>query len=256
MRKYIQPSFEIDHKGRTICREHTLYRFFLLLNNKNPSIDQIKDSISCKECSHYINRECNQFNISNPINCSSHSLNNYLTYLNYPSYYDGIMDNLLRCQTCEHYYKDDCYFPKKIIDRIAFRQSLAKFYYRFAKYRCQLCGAPIHRNITIVQSLYYESVYNTKLPLICCECHQSLNKESFIADSKERGRAAFAGILLFLFLILGMLALIISRFTLSLVFIVLFFSVISIYILSNANYDLRKGREVYNEFNEKIKSHD
>lgn len=125
----IEPSFEIDKKGRAICKSHTHYQFF---KSPHKSIYEEKQ-----------------------------------------------VEKLLTCKTCAHYFNDNCYFPRREIDIIERDRHQERI-------KCQLCGNKIHRSLTFIQSLYYEAKFNVKLPLICCDCHSSLNDDTFMQKTKLR----------------------------------------------------------------------
>ena len=55
---FIEPSFEIDFKGRVICQAHSLYPFFVMPSkNQNQEI-QMENTLTCKTCKHYQADEC------------------------------------------------------------------------------------------------------------------------------------------------------------------------------------------------------
>ena len=55
---YIEPSFEIDEKGRVICKEHTNYNYFIR-PKKDFFYDMLLESqLTCKTCSHYFDNNC------------------------------------------------------------------------------------------------------------------------------------------------------------------------------------------------------
>jgi len=54
----IEPTFEIDEKGRVICREHPRYHYFI-----EPNKDYFEDlsldiEITCISCKHYFENDC------------------------------------------------------------------------------------------------------------------------------------------------------------------------------------------------------
>jgi len=55
--EYIEPSFEIDDKGRVICRNHSKYNYFT--EPKDYFQDMYLDfELTCKTCSHYQENNC------------------------------------------------------------------------------------------------------------------------------------------------------------------------------------------------------
>jgi hypothetical protein len=55
---FIEPSFEIDEKGRVVCKEHSNYNYFM-----SPDKDYFYDmllerQLTCKTCSHYFDNNC------------------------------------------------------------------------------------------------------------------------------------------------------------------------------------------------------
>jgi hypothetical protein len=67
---FVEPTFEIDEKGRVICRSHSHYPFFMMPDKS--------------------------------------------------FFQDQQMEKVLTCKTCVHYKQDDCFFPKKEIDKIEY----------------------------------------------------------------------------------------------------------------------------------------
>jgi hypothetical protein len=99
--------------------------------------------------------------------------------LNLKERYPNEFEKVLTCLRCDHYKNDDCYFPKKEIDRIEHdRESL--------KIKCNLCGTKIHRLFSILMSFYYKAQYNITMPIICCTCFNALNNNSFIKNTQRR----------------------------------------------------------------------
>ena len=126
--RVIEPTFEIDHKGRVICQSHPDYPFFIMPNK-----------------SFFEERK---------------------------------LEILLTCKTCSHYLNDECYFSTARIDEIE-QKRLKK-----TEFLCKLCGNRIDRMLTIIHKLYYEEKYNVNLPLICCNCYDSLNKNEYLTRIK------------------------------------------------------------------------
>jgi hypothetical protein len=56
--KMIEPSFEIDDKGRTICVKHTKYLLFKEPNQSFSQEIQREALLTCKSCEHYMNDDC------------------------------------------------------------------------------------------------------------------------------------------------------------------------------------------------------
>lgn len=54
----INPTFEIDEKGRVICQNHTLYPFFIMPGKNREQEIQMEKRLSCKTCNHYTNDDC------------------------------------------------------------------------------------------------------------------------------------------------------------------------------------------------------
>jgi len=55
---FIEPSFEIDEKGRVICKEHTNYNYFMR-PDKDFFYDMLLErQLTCKTCSHYFDNDC------------------------------------------------------------------------------------------------------------------------------------------------------------------------------------------------------
>ncbi|MFX1409394.1 MAG: hypothetical protein ACFFA6_03515 [Promethearchaeota archaeon] len=124
----VEPSFEIDDKGRVICQYHPNYPFFMMPNK---------------------------------------------TYFE-----ERKLEILLTCKTCSHYQNNDCYFSKARIDNLE-QKRLKK-----TDYLCKLCGNRIDRMFTIIYKLYFKERYNIDIPLICCNCYDSLKRNEFVSRSK------------------------------------------------------------------------
>jgi hypothetical protein len=54
----VEPSFEIDEKGRVICQSHS--EFPLLIKPDKTYLEelQMETQLTCKSCSHYVNDDC------------------------------------------------------------------------------------------------------------------------------------------------------------------------------------------------------
>lgn len=54
----INPTFEIDEKGRVICQRHTNFPFFVMPGKIRQQEIQMEKDLTCLTCHHYINDEC------------------------------------------------------------------------------------------------------------------------------------------------------------------------------------------------------
>ena len=54
----IEPSFEIDEKGRVICQSHSEYPHLIRPGKTHLEELQMEKDLTCKSCSHYINDDC------------------------------------------------------------------------------------------------------------------------------------------------------------------------------------------------------
>jgi len=54
----IEPTFEIDEKGRVICQSHPKYPQFIKPGKTKLEDLQMEKRLTCKSCSHYINDDC------------------------------------------------------------------------------------------------------------------------------------------------------------------------------------------------------
>ena len=55
---FVEPSFEIDEKGRVICKEHSNYNYFMR-PGKDFFYDMLLErQLTCKTCSHYFDNNC------------------------------------------------------------------------------------------------------------------------------------------------------------------------------------------------------
>jgi hypothetical protein len=54
----IEPSFEIDEKGRVICQSHSKYPLFIKPAMTPSEERRMEKKLTCLSCSHYINDDC------------------------------------------------------------------------------------------------------------------------------------------------------------------------------------------------------
>lgn len=54
----INPTFEIDEKGRVICQMHTKFPFFVMPGKIETQEIQMEKELTCLTCNHYKNDEC------------------------------------------------------------------------------------------------------------------------------------------------------------------------------------------------------
>ena len=54
----INPTFEIDDKGRVICQRHTNFPFFVMSGKTRQQEIQMEKDLTCITCNHYNNDEC------------------------------------------------------------------------------------------------------------------------------------------------------------------------------------------------------
>ena len=111
--------------------------------------------------------------------CQRHS--NYAYFVEPGKLYfqERLLESLLTCKTCAHYFDNDCYFPKSEIDKIEFDRL------RRNAFTCKLCGNKIDRMFTVIQKLYLKEKYNVEIPLICCLCYENLNNNKYLDESKK-----------------------------------------------------------------------
>lgn len=112
----------------------------------------------------------------------------------------AVYGDLMTCKNCDHYINDECYFSKSELKKIRL-----KVYLR--RYRCKLCGNPIHKMHNVLHKKLTERRGNVEIPLICCFCHEDMGspdiKESFSEDLKAYLVASGAFLLgAFIFLII------------------------------------------------------
>ena len=146
----------------------------------------------------------------------------------------------LHCKYCEHYTNNDCFFPKKEIDKIeADRNSLV--------IRCELCGTKIDRLFSILMSLYYKAKFGVKMPVICCTCYAGLENGTFERNTKRR-MILFAISLISSIFFFGQILLTVFAFNwISILLLIIpfsFWGMISIRDVKSIYY-LQKGRKNY-----------
>ncbi|MGB5909650.1 MAG: hypothetical protein WBH31_00515 [Promethearchaeia archaeon] len=197
---FIEPSFEIDNKGRVICQFHSQFPFFM-----KPEKTTLEEEY---------------------------------------------VDKILTCKTCQHYKENDCFFPKLEINRIETDK-------RRGHFQCKLCGNKIHRILTIIQKLYVKDRFNIDIPLICCDCYESLKENSLLKNFKHFvSEKKYDPMISFEFLIiLGMVAILLAvflpfLFQFLIIFIIYWIFVLGFYIYYYVRrfYYLRKGKKYYTKF--------
>ena len=153
------------------------------------------------------------------------------------------MEKQLTCKTCSHYINDDCYFPKSEIDKIELDRL------NRSRFQCNLCGNKIDRMLTIVQKIYFEVKFNMNMPLICCNCYQSLEEKKFPEYFRRRIWESLSFYLPSLILIINPFPFnLIAAFT-----YVLFIFILKIIIKLKFHYslflvDLLKGKKFYDKY--------
>ena len=56
--RYVLPSFEIDNKGRVLCKKHSEYSFFKLQHKSYYQERRMENLLTCKTCIHYEQNDC------------------------------------------------------------------------------------------------------------------------------------------------------------------------------------------------------
>lgn len=88
-------------------------------------------------------------------------------------------EDLLNCTKCDHYFNDDCYFPRSEIDKIEIDRKNSKLH-------CPFCGLRIDRPLTLIYSFYYKDKYNIDVPYICCECYRNLSNNTLMRSIRKK----------------------------------------------------------------------
>ena len=104
---------------------------------------------------------------------------NYEKIVGLKKQYPREFEKMLNCKHCDHYKKNDCYFPRSEIDKI--EEDRVK-----QNIRCQLCGMKIDRPFSIIMSELYKDQFDVNLPVICCTCYAGLERGTFESTSKRR----------------------------------------------------------------------
>ncbi len=182
----IQPSFEIDNKGRTLCQAHSKYFEFLRAIDSGDFFEDLQ------------------------------------------------LENDLTCKTCSHYENDDCHFNKARVNDIDKKRNKSIN----NPFRCKLCGGKIHIMLTIMNKLHNEErLPHIKIPLICCNCYDSLNNKEFKRSTTKRILSSIEVMLMAIFFVY---LVVFSYFlTQSLIFIIIP-SIIAIFTISLAILRTRK----------------
>ncbi len=110
--------------------------------------------------------------------CQQHPNYPFFIMPNKSHFEERKLELLLTCKTCSHYQNNDCYFSNSRINNIE-QKRLKK-----SDYLCKLCGNRIDRMFTIIHKIYFKESYNIDIPLICCNCYESLKRNEFVSRSK------------------------------------------------------------------------
>jgi len=194
MPNIVEPEFEIDEKGRVLCKSHSNYEFF-----KKPTFTRDQE-------------------IS--------------------------LEKQLTCETCSHYLKDDCYFPRSQINLIEDDRKNRN------AFKCKLCGNKIDRMLTVIHKLYYKEKYNIEIPLVCCVCYDSLKKNKFIEMSKKRINLAFIPFIanIFIWAVIIIYSYMFSAIPLSLLLLIIFILFnYELYRYIKKRKGIEKGMKYYNK---------
>jgi hypothetical protein len=187
---FIEPSFEVDEKGRVICQSHSYYPFFKMPDK---------------------------------------------TY-----FQEKQMEKLLTCKSCTHYKENDCFFPKSEIDKIEIDRLDRK------TLLCKLCGNRIDRMLSVIHKLYFRERYNIEIPLVCCNCYESLRKNEFLEESKRKSTLIILNIC-YMFIILAF-SFSFSGFSLIIMLVgAIFWSIVFINYLKRLHH-IKRGRKYYQKY--------
>ncbi len=104
---------------------------------------------------------------------------NYEKIIGLKKQYPREFEKMLNCKHCDHYKKNDCYFPRNEIDKI--EEDRVK-----QNIKCLLCGMKIDRPFSIIMSELYKDQHDVNLPVICCTCYAGLERGTFESTSKRR----------------------------------------------------------------------
>jgi len=111
--------------------------------------------------------------------CKTQTDYNKIVALNLKERYPNEFEKMLTCFRCEHYQKDNCFFPKSEIDKIEKDRQDNTIH-------CMFCGTKIHRLFSILMSYYYKDKHKVNIPIICCSCYAALGNNSFIKNTQRR----------------------------------------------------------------------
>ena len=150
---------------------------------------------------------------------------------------------LLSCKKCNHYFEDNCFFPRSEINKIE-RDRISN------KIQCNLCGFKIDRPLTLMNKYYLESKSsnNLKIPVICCSCYNSLEKNAFTQTSSKRIWLFLITLPIYITLIVNILQLFLVIPLIAIVFLapIFYWGYVAVREIVNI-YNLYQGRKYYNE---------
>jgi hypothetical protein len=176
--------------------------------------------------------------------CKEHSNYDFFKDPQIRKHNERLLEKELTCKSCEHYYNDDCYFPKEVIDQIEANRIRKK-----KGFTCKLCGNKIDRMLTIIYSLYFKQKYNVKIPLICCACHSALKEDKFIESSKYRSNIFLYNALYAIYSLISVIFFIFV-YQIGLFYLIIFlFPIAYLFIINmKKRHNLKKGLSFYKRY--------
>ena len=154
--------------------------------------------------------------------------------------YPREFEKMLNCKHCDHYKKNDCYFPRSEIDKIEMDRVKQNI-------RCQLCGMKIDRPFSIMMSELYKDQHDVNLPVICCTCYAGLEHGTFESSSKRRMILFLISLVTSIYFLFMYISQIFSFNWYSILVVIIPFALWGYISFSDLKsvYYLRKGRKYY-----------
>ena len=132
----IEPVFEIDRHGITICKHHSRVE----THGFNFNYDFLDSNVPYDPITVRFRR-----------------------------------DQYAWCDTCDHFRKNECYFKRDEIIDIK-RGNGILLGYLFNKYKCELCGVAIRNYFNVMRVRYLKQKENIEIPVLCSSCNYSLKE--------------------------------------------------------------------------------
>ena len=105
--------------------------------------------------------------------CKTYTEHDTLKQSSSNTYYYRVQHNMehITCKSCQHYFNNDCYFPKEKLDKLTHKISQKKF-------KCTACNSRIKRLFNILSQILSEKQNNVHTHQLCRRCYQVLRSRN------------------------------------------------------------------------------